>query len=227
MKSKFSFPLRTVFLLFIIIFSETVNSESFNYSDDLTLLDEYTLVGKKHLINDIPAIDENGNINIVVEIPTGSNEKWEVDKETGHLKWEFKKGKPRVVSYLGYPGNYGMIPGTLLSKESGGDGDPLDVLVLGPAVPRGSVVHAKLLGVLRLNDDGEQDDKLIAALIDSKFYSVNSIQELNNKFPGVSEIINIWFANYKGPNRIDVLGYDDVDKAQSILHSSINMYNNK
>lgn len=41
------------------------------------------------------------------------------------MKWEFKKGKPRVVSYLGYPGNYGMIPKTLLSKESAGDGDPL------------------------------------------------------------------------------------------------------
>ena len=46
--------------------------------------------------------------------------------------------KPREVKYLGYPGNYGMIPRTLLPKELGGDGDPLDVIVLGPAVERGS-----------------------------------------------------------------------------------------
>jgi inorganic pyrophosphatase len=215
-----------IFVGYVILtfsFSFMSYAESIN-SNDLKLIDKYTLAAKKHLLNDIPALNENGDVNVVIEIPTGTVEKWEVDKETGNLIWEFKKGKPRVVSYIGYPGNYGMIPSTLLSKESGGDGDPLDVLVLGPAVPRGSVVSAKVLGVLKLNDDGEQDDKLIAVLKESKFYSVNSILELNKKFPGISDIINIWFANYKGPGRINVLGYDNTDKAISILNKSIKQY---
>ena len=57
--------------------------------------------------------------------------------------WEFKDGKPRIVKYLGYPGNYGMVPKTLLPENLGGDGDPLDVIVLGPQVERGSVIKCK------------------------------------------------------------------------------------
>jgi len=74
-------------------------------------------------------------------------EKWEVDKTDGKMKWEFVDKKPRTINYLGCPGNYGMIPGTLLSKELGGDGDPLDVIVLGPPVERGSIVKCKLTSV--------------------------------------------------------------------------------
>jgi len=89
------------------------------------------------------------------------------DRATGKLEWEFKSEKPRFVSYLAYPGHHGTVPGTLLPEHQGGDGDPLDVIVVGPAVPRGSVVTARLLGGLRLMDRGEQDDKLIAVQPDS------------------------------------------------------------
>jgi len=64
-----------------------------------------------------------------------------------------------------------MIPQTLLSKENGGDGDPLDVIILGPSISRGSVVKAHLIGVLKLLDGGEQDDKLIA-IIDNSIIDV-------------------------------------------------------
>ena len=65
-----------------------------------------------------------GLIHFVVEIPAGTNAKWEVDKATGGLHWEQKDGRPRVVQYLAYPGNYGMIPSTSLPYEIGGDGEP-------------------------------------------------------------------------------------------------------
>jgi inorganic pyrophosphatase len=107
--------------------------------------DGYTLIGKKNYLTGYEAIDRLGNINVVIEIPTGTTAKWEVEKSTGHLKWEFVDGVPREVSYLGYPGNYGMIPRTLLPKELGGDGDPLDVIVLGPAVKRGTVLKTKII----------------------------------------------------------------------------------
>jgi len=55
-----------------------------------------------------------------------------VKKPDGIMKWAFEDGKPRVIKYLAYPGNYGMIPRTLLPKELGGDGDPLDIIMLGP-----------------------------------------------------------------------------------------------
>ncbi|MDJ0554325.1 MAG: inorganic diphosphatase [Microcoleaceae cyanobacterium MO_207.B10] len=63
------------------------------------------------------------------------------------------------------------------------------MVVLGPAVPRGSVVPVKLIGVLKLLDGGEQDDKLIAVLKDTPLSEVDSIADLDSKFPGVTNII--------------------------------------
>ena len=117
--------------------------------------------GKSYL-NDYQPQLENGDVNVVVEVPAGTTGKWEVTKPEGELRWEVRDGKPRVVQYLGYPANYGMIPRTLLPKDLGGDGDPLDVVILGNAVPRGSVIPARLIGVMIMIDAGEQDDKLIA-----------------------------------------------------------------
>ncbi len=190
----------------------------------LKAVDHYTLVGSKHLLTGYEALNTDGDINVVVEIPTGTTAKWQVTPDDGALKWEFKNGKPRIVKYLGYPGNYGMIPRTLLPEELGGDGDPLDVIVLGPAVHRGSVVKAKLLGVLKYLDAGEQDDKLFAVLFDTPLYEANSLKELDEKFPGVTSIIEIWFSHYKGPGIMEFKGYGDKKEAREILNAAIKAF---
>lgn len=186
-----------------------------------TFPDEFTIVGAQSFLSGIDARAADGAVHVVVEIPAGSVDKWEVDKTDGSLRWEFRDGKPRQVRYLGYPGNYGMIPRTLLPESQGGDGDPLDVLVLGPAVPRGSVVRARVVGVLRLRDDGEQDDKLLAVLDDTAFAGVHDLAELQEAFPGVTAIVETWFEHYKGPGVIETLGFDDVAVAKTILDAAI------
>ncbi len=188
------------------------------------VVDEYTIAGEKSFLDGYSPLNEDGTINAVIEIPTGTNAKWEVVKPEGVMKWEFKKGKPRVVKFLGYPGNYGMIPKTILSKNEGGDGDPLDVIVLGEAVPRGSVVNAKLIGVLKLLDGGEQDDKLIAVLSDSPLAGVNSIEEMKKQFPGVLDIVEIWFSSYKGPGEMESKGFAEKDDAMNVLKKAIAAY---
>ncbi len=71
--------------------------------------------------------------------------------EDGTIEWEFKKGKPRTVTYMGgYIANYGSIPQTALPKKYGGDGDPIDVVVAGDPIPRGEVIKAKIIGVINL-----------------------------------------------------------------------------
>ncbi len=190
----------------------------------MDLVDEYTLAGPGHLVRDYPPLDPDGNINVVVEIPTGTNAKWETDKTSGELKWEFKGGRPRIVSYLAYPGNYGMIPRTLLPKDLGGDGDPLDVLVLGPAVPRGSVVKARAIGVLKMLDDGERDDKVVAVLLDSDMGQARSVEELKRRFNGAAQIIEIWFSNYKGPGKMESRGFASVAEAQEVIKAAIEAY---
>ena len=125
---------------------------------------------------------------------------------------------------MGYPGNYGMIPQTLLPKELGGDGDPLDVLVLGTPLARGSVVRVKLLGVLKLLDGGEQDDKLIALPIETHFSDVTTLDKLSTQYSGILEIIELWFTNYKGANKISAHGYRGEREARKVLEQSVKSY---
>jgi len=165
-----------------------------------------------------------GLLRVVVEIPAGTNAKWEVDKRSGRLAWEHRDGRPRVVAFLPYPGNYGFVPRTLLSREAGGDGDPLDVLVLGPAVPRGSVLTVRVIAVLGMHDGGEVDDKLIAITPDGPFGDVGSLAELRERFPGALELVADWFAYYKGPGVVTIGDYADHTVADALLHTAITAF---
>lgn len=185
--------------------------------------------GSAHFIDDFPARTADGHVNVVVEIPAGTDSKWEVTKPEGELRWQIKNGAPRVVQYLGYPGNYGMIPQTILPKEQGGDGDPLDVLVLGPAQPRGSVIPVRVIGVLELLDGGEQDDKLLAVVPGTPLGDVTSLAELEAGYPGVTTIVRTWFENYKGLDdagqpRMVSQGVADAARAEAILTAAMAAY---
>ena len=186
--------------------------------------DAFTLIGTRSFLDGYDPVAASGNVNVVVEIPAGSVDKWEVDKEDGSLRWELRDGKPRKVDYLGYPGNYGMIPRTLLPKAQGGDGDPLDVLVLGPAVPRGSVVEARIVGVLHLLDGGEQDDKLLAVLSGTALGEVEDLQGLRARFPGVTDIVETFFSHYKGPGELETLGFGNAQEANAILETAVRAF---
>ena len=176
-------------------------------------------------IHDIEPISISGNINAVIEIPSGTHDKFEVSKETGQIVQDIEDGLPRKIKYIGYPGNYGMIPKTLLSPETGGDGDPLDVIVLGEQLQKGSVVEIKLIGILKMLDEGEVDDKLIAVMVNNSIFSdVNSFNELKKLYQGITEILEMWFTNYKGSNKVIVNGFEDEKKALEIFKSACDQY---
>ena len=210
-------------LVSALAFGENV---AVNHSEKLIADGKYILKSEKNLITAMSAKNKDGSINVLVEIPSGTNGKWEVNKETGNLDWEFKKGVPRVVQYLPYPANYGMIPKTLSPEEIGGDGDPLDVLLLGEAVPRGAYVKGKLVGVMYMKDHGETDDKLIAVAEGSPFENINTISELKEQFPGTLEILQTWFVNYKGIGEdMKVNGFAGKKEADKVLNEAVKGYN--
>lgn len=210
----------------VLILASLLASVAFaEHAKNLTPEGEYVLKSEKHLVHEIEAVDEAGRVNILVEIPAGTNGKWEVNKETGNLEWEFKKGKPRVVKYLPYVGNYGMIPQTLSPKQEGGDGDPLDIILLGERVARGEVVKGKLIGVMLMKDNGETDDKLLAVAEGSVFEGIDSIEEMNKEFPGVLTILKTWFSNYKGKDeKMIIEGFSNSKEANKILNDAIRGY---
>tara|TARA_S200000501_G_C20721440_1_gene698644 strand:+ start:303 stop:923 length:621 start_codon:yes stop_codon:yes gene_type:complete len=170
--------------------------------------------------------NDDVNINALIEISAGTLEKWEYNKETKKIELELVNDKPRIINYLGYPANYGMIPKTLLAKKNGGDGDPLDVIVIGPPEPIGNIVKCKIIGILYLVDNFEQDDKLIAISHDSNLKKINDISELNDNYDGILKILEIWFKNYKGSGQIKFNGYGDSKSAENILANARNQFLN-
>ncbi len=174
---------------------------------------------KNYLFDYLPQ-NEDGTINAVIEIPAGTQEKWEV-KTDGIMRRDLKDGKPRSIEYLGYPVNYGMVPGTILSERAGGDGDPLDVIVIGAPLERGQVAAVKMIGVLKLIDQGLMDHKIISVLPGTVFAEIDDMEELDSDYPGISKIIEIWFENYKWPGKMEAKGYESVAEARRLLSQTM------
>ena len=178
---------------------------------------EYKILSNVHLVNGISY--KKDGYQALIEIPAGTTAKWEVNHITGHLEWEFRDNKPRKIKFLGYPGNYGYIPQTILNKKEGGDGDPLDVLVLDGNTKKGHVQKIKILGGLALLDEGEHDDKLIAVMQNGIFKDIKNLEELMMQFPGLLHIIRIWFEGYdKGS--MQFLGYIPHNDAKVLIEKA-------
>ncbi len=178
----------------------------------------------KKFISGYNPINADSSINVVIEIPAGTHAKWEVEKHDETMRLQYIDQKPRMIDYLAYPANYGMIPQSILPIENGGDGDPLDVIVLGRRIERAQVVKCKLIGILRLLDNGEQDDKLIAVPLVDNFSNISDLKELQERYHGVTTIIETWFSNYKGPNEMVSMGYSDKPAAMKVLRNAVANY---
>lgn len=113
-------------------------------------------------------------INVVIEIPKDCTVKYEIDKKTGMLKLD-----RYMYSSMHYPADYGFVPQTLWE-----DNDPLDIFVIThrPSFP-GILCEAKVIGVIRMEDNGEKDDKIIAVHANDPRYSQwDSIKDIPKHF---------------------------------------------
>jgi len=187
--------------------------------------DEFTFTSKRNLLTNHMARNQDGTINVVIEIPSGTNEKWEVSEDGTAIVRDFTGDKPRTIDYLPYPGNYGLIPRTLLDESRGGDGGALDCLVIGPAVARGEVVRARPIGVIRVVDRMAQDDKVLAIMEGPTFKGVYDVESLNDRYPGASEIVGTWFSNAYGTrSKANLMGTGSRGQANSVIDFASDSY---
>jgi inorganic pyrophosphatase len=105
-----------------------------------------------HVWRDTPSLNADGTVNGYVEIPRGDRRKWEFNMGANHLALD--RTIPAEVG--GYPVNYGFVPQTVSY-----DGDPFDVLVLGPAIEGGRLVRGVIVGVMRMEDEKGLDSKVV------------------------------------------------------------------
>lgn len=164
----------------------------------------------------------DNKLRAVIEIPAGTNRKVEFNPTSHQFEIDKENGQDRVIKYLPYPSNYGFIPSTLSKVHEGGDGDALDILVLSPSVPVGTVLEVLPIGVLKLIDNGEQDYKIIAIPLDTKLKTINatSLNQLNLEHKEVLVIIEKWFLNYNPKDPAESQGWGTKDEALRIIKAS-------
>ena len=167
-------------------------------------------------LHDVPLPDSiEDHFPVIIEIPSGSRLKYELDKDTGLLKLD------RVLySAVHYPCNYGFIP-----RTHAGDGDPLDVLVImqEPLVPL-TVVRARAIGGFQMRDDKGEDDKIVAVAIDDP--AVSHYQATTELPPHLLIELRRFFLDYKmlegKASEVDEL-YNQA-RAVRVIRESINAY---
>jgi inorganic pyrophosphatase len=166
-----------------------------------------------------PGDVDNGMVNTVVEIPEGSTLKVEWDRERAVFMLD--RVEPAIFAK---PCNYGFIPQTLDE-----DGDELDTLIICPEpLPTGVWLEAKIVGVMKFEDDGEVDDKVVVVPADNRDQGdwMNSIEDdlaLKRK-------LEHHFTHYKDlkkPGSTKVMGWGDVEEAKAIIKSCIERWNNR
>ena len=154
-------------------------------------------------------------VNAVIEIPSGSNIKYEMDKQSGLIKVD------RILyTAMCYPFNYGFIPSTLAQ-----DGDPIDILILSsePFVP-GSYVNAVPIGVVYMKDESGEDEKIIAVPVEKvdpvfgTMKDIGSIAEITKK-----KIIH-FFEHYKELEKdkwVKIAGWGDAKEAKQMIRNAM------
>jgi len=174
-----------------------------------------------NLLHTLPAgPNPPSEVYCLVEIPKGKTNKYEYDRRLGVFKLD------RVLyEAVFYPAEYGIIPRTFNQA----DDDPVDIMVLSsfPTFP-GCLVAARPIGMLKIVDTGEGDDKIIA--VPSKDPRFEEIRDLNDLAPHLKkEIVNFWenYAELQPNKKIKVLGWGNKKTAQNLIRQSIEYYKKK
>lgn len=163
----------------------------------------------------IPAQPKPGVVNVLVEIPGGSKNKYEFDKDLQAFALD------RVLySSVQYPYDYGFIPNTLAD-----DGDPLDGMVLmdEPTFP-GCVIAARPIGLLEMIDGGDRDEKILCVPDkDPRYAQVHSLQDMpKHRLEEIGE----FFKTYKNLEKkvTEILGWQDVDQVSALVDQCIHAF---
>lgn len=167
-----------------------------------------------NLLHDIPSGSAIA-MNVIIEIPKFSKNKYEIDKETGIIALD------RVMhTAQDYPFDYGFVPQTLFD-----DGDALDVVVLTtyPLMP-GILVKVRPVAIMEMTDNGERDDKVVAVPVDDpRFSDIQDITDLNKHF--VKEMTHFFETYKKIQNKDVVIGaWSGKNEAMKAFEKSVQMY---
>jgi inorganic pyrophosphatase len=166
--------------------------------------------------------DESREFYTAIEIPAGSFTKYEIDAKTGHIVVDRFQSMP-----VAYPANYGSITSSL-----GGDGDPLDALVYTrePIVP-GAIVRVRAIGVLKMIDGGDVDNKIVAVPTTKIDPTYDNIKEISDLPKLEQDRLQAFFRVYKqlpdARKVVEVGGFENAEVAKNEVAAALKAYSDK
>ena len=162
--------------------------------------------------------DIPNDLNVIIEIPEGSNVKYEIEKESGAVVVDRFVAMPMY-----YPANYGFINETLAD-----DGDPTDVLVITPQpIAPGSVIRCRPIGVLNMEDESGIDEKIIAVPHTKVCKIYDNVKETEDLPKILVEQIKAFFETYKNledDKWVKVTGWENSESAKRKIEKHIKQY---
>jgi len=157
----------------------------------------------------------DGAVNVITEIPAGSNNKYEIDKETGLIALD-----RAMHTAQSYPFDYGFVPQTLWD-----DGDAADVVLLSTySLHPGILVRVRLVGLMTMIDDDESDDKLIGVPVDDPRW--DDVQDIDDVHDHTLREIRHFFRTYKQlqDEDVEIKEFDNRETAQDAFARSRELY---
>lgn len=164
--------------------------------------------------------DVPNTVNVLVEVPKGSQNKYEIDKESGLIKLDRAN-----YSAAAFPVEYGFVPQTLWD-----DGDALDVIILATfPIPTGILVEVRPVAVMEMIDTGESDYKVIGVPVNDKRWE--DVQDLGDINKHTIKEIQHFFETYKAlkgkPAPVEIRGFKGKQEAMEAVKKSVLMYQEK
>lgn len=166
---------------------------------------------ERNVWRDTPPLNADGTANGYIEIPRGESTKWEFRIELNRR--EVDRMVPPELG--GYPTNYGFLPGTISY-----DGDPADILVLGPPLEGGAVVKGRILALMMMTDTGEFDAKVVVSPLDANGRATHALEDADR------DRLERFFDTYKNHEGkvTKVTGWEDANAARNFIGRTANFF---
>lgn len=173
----------------------------------LLLLALIYLTGCKTNYAELPTYNGAKQLQAVIEVPAGNNHQLKYDLSTQEFVNDKEAGQDRVIGFLPFPGNYGFIPSTEVSKNGRG----LNIMVLSEREETGTVMEVIPVAVLQLETAGELEPIVVAVPARPSMRTIDAIDysSFSREYPAVKEILKEWFVNRKTTRHTKFVAWRD------------------
>jgi inorganic pyrophosphatase len=174
------------------------------------------LAACKHDPREEATYSKTKQLQAVVVEPAGTATPLQYNAKTGAFEPEQEAGHDRLVRFLPFPANHGFIPGTLLDSARGGNGQPLEMMLLSPVCTTGTLLEVQPLALVTGSYNNRRIPMIIAvpAKPSERTLDANNLEQFEKRYPAAKQIISLWLRNAEGRPGLNELQWHSEQAAE-------------